>query len=167
MSSLPKPEVILTHESDLDGFVSGVLLQRLARKLFDVAAPLEAYHNHNWRQRALPEKSAWVSDLTFEARLDRPNWLIIDHHPVELRPNHALLIHDVTRSAGSLCYALCQEHGLGSPKLDRLLHLNNVADLFLVEDPDFVLATDHANLVKSYQFWNLHELIGGDLEQLL
>ena len=28
MDVLPKPEVILTHESDLDGLVAGVLLQR-------------------------------------------------------------------------------------------------------------------------------------------
>ena len=34
MLALPKPEVICTHESDLDGFVSGLLLKRLAQKLF-------------------------------------------------------------------------------------------------------------------------------------
>ena len=27
---LPQPEVIITHESDLDGLIAGVLLQRLA-----------------------------------------------------------------------------------------------------------------------------------------
>src|SRR6202034_4804300 len=43
----------------------------------------------------------------------------------------------------------------------------NVSDLFLVDDPDFVLASDYANLVKIYQFWNLHTLIGGDIEKLL
>ena len=32
MISLPQPDVILTHESDLDGLVAGVLLRRLARK---------------------------------------------------------------------------------------------------------------------------------------
>ena len=42
MISLPKPEVILTHESDLDGLVSGLLLQRLAHRLFDEKVPLEA-----------------------------------------------------------------------------------------------------------------------------
>ena len=36
MVSLPRPEVILTHESDLDGLVSGVLLQRLAEKIFGI-----------------------------------------------------------------------------------------------------------------------------------
>jgi hypothetical protein len=30
ISSLPRPDVIITHESDLDGLVAGVLLQRLA-----------------------------------------------------------------------------------------------------------------------------------------
>src|ERR1051325_11198419 len=83
MDVLPKPEVICTHEIDLDGLVSGVLLQRLAVKLFGEEPRLEAYHNHNWRQRALSEKSAWVTDLTFEPRLDRPNWLIVDHHVTE------------------------------------------------------------------------------------
>jgi hypothetical protein len=66
-----------------------------------------------------------------------------------------------------LCYELCQELGLGSPALDRLVHLNNVADLFLEDDPDFVLANDYANLVKTYQFWNLHTLIDGEIERLL
>jgi len=47
--SLPRPEVIITHESDLDGLVSGVLLQRLAQKLFNTDVRLEAYNYHNWR----------------------------------------------------------------------------------------------------------------------
>jgi hypothetical protein len=47
------------------------------------------------------------------------------------------------------------------------VHLNNVADLFLEDDPDFAVAGDYANLVKIYQFWNLHTLIGGDIEKLL
>src|SRR5256885_1483583 len=34
IAPLSKPEVICTHESDLDGFVSGLLLQRLGEKLF-------------------------------------------------------------------------------------------------------------------------------------
>jgi hypothetical protein len=37
----------------------------------------------------------------------------------------------------------------------------------LEDDPDFVLAGDYANLVKIYQFWNLHTLIGGEIEKLL
>jgi hypothetical protein len=62
---------------------------------------------------------------------------------------------------------LCREAGLGSPELDRLVHLSNVADLFLEEDPDFELASDYANLVKTYQFWNLHNLVDGQIERLL
>src|SRR5207248_583438 len=56
---------------------------------------------------------------------------------------------------------------LDSPQLDRLVHLNDVADLFLEDDPDFVLASDYANLVKIYQFWNLHALLGGQIEKLV
>ena len=52
-------------------------------------------------------------------------------------------------------------------KTRPLVHLSNIADLFLVEDPDFAVAVDYANLVKTYQFWNLHDLIGGDLERLV
>jgi oligoribonuclease NrnB/cAMP/cGMP phosphodiesterase (DHH superfamily) len=166
-NSLPRPEVIITHESDLDGLVSGVLLQRLARKMFDADVRLEAYHYNNWRQRDLREKSAWIADLTFEQRMDRPNWAIIDHHATETPPKNALFIHDLTKSAGLICYELCQQKGLGSPELDRLVHLSNVADLFLEDDPDFILANDYANLVKIYQFWNLHALISGQIEQLL
>ena len=165
--SLPRPDVIITHESDLDGLVAGVLLQRLARKLFNTEVRLEAYHYNNWRQRDLREKSGWVTDLTFEARLDKPNWAVIDHHSTETPGKSATLIHDLNKSAGLLCYELCREEGLDSPELDRLVHLNNVADLFLEDDPDFMLASDYANLVKIYQFWNLHALIGGQLEKLL
>jgi hypothetical protein len=164
---LPKPEVILTHESDLDGFVSGLLLQRLARRVFEVDAPLEAYNYNGWKLREMREPSAWVCDLNFDARLDKPDWLVIDHHATEMRPKNARLIHSLDKSAGLLCYELCKEHGLGSPELDRLVHLNNVADLFLKDDPDFAAANDYGNLVKTYQFWNLAALIEGRLERLL
>jgi len=166
-NALPRPEVIITHESDLDGLIAGVLLRRLARKLFNAEVRLEAYHYNLWKQREPREKSAWVTDLTFEPRLDRPNWVIIDHHVTDSAPKNATLIHDLNKSAGMLCYELCQQQGLDSPALDRLVHLNNVADLFLEEDPDFVLASDYANLVKTYQFWNLHALLNGEIEKLL
>jgi oligoribonuclease NrnB/cAMP/cGMP phosphodiesterase (DHH superfamily) len=167
MAPLPKPEVILTHESDLDGLLSGALLQKLARHLFGTDIPLQAYHYNFWKQRDLRERSAWVADFTFEPRLDKLDWVIIDHHVTEAVPKQAQLIHDVNKSAGLLCYELCQRHGVSSPALDRLVHLNNVADLFLEDDPDFEIAGDYANLVKIYQFWNLHTLIGGDIEKLL
>jgi hypothetical protein len=167
MVALPKPEVILTHESDLDGLIAGVLLQRLAEKLFGTVVPLEAHHYHTWRQRELREKAAWVTDFSFEQRLDRPSWAVIDHHATDTTPRQALLIHDLNKSAGLLCYELCKQNGIESSVLNRLVHLNNVADLFLAEDPDFVLANDYANLVKVYGFWNLHALVDGKLEILL
>jgi oligoribonuclease NrnB/cAMP/cGMP phosphodiesterase (DHH superfamily) len=162
-----KPDVILTHESDLDGLVAGVLLQRLAKRLFGAEVRLEAWNYNYWRQRELRESAAWVTDLTFEPRLDRANWVVIDHHVTDTPAKTVTLIHDVNKSAGLLCYELCKEQGLGSLALDRLVHLNNVADLFLEEDPDFELASDYANLVKIYQFWNLHALLDGEIEKLL
>ena len=165
--SLPRPEVIITHESDLDGLVAGVLLKRLAFKLFNTEVRLEACNYNYWRQRELRERSGWITDLTFEQRLDKPNWVIIDHHVTDTGAKNATLIHDLNKSAGRLCYDLCCEQGLGSPELDRLVHLSDVADLFLEEDPDFMLASDYANLVKIYQFWNLHALLDGKIEKLL
>jgi hypothetical protein len=164
---LPQPGVIITHESDLDGLIAGVLLQRLARKLFGRDVRLEAYHYNLWKKRELQEDSAWVADFAFEPRLDRASWVVIDHHATDAMPKTAHLIHDLKKSAGSLCYDLCRQHGLASPALDRLVHLNNVADLFLEDDPDFIVASDYANLVKSYQFWNLHALLNGRIEDLL
>src|SRR5262245_56908597 len=140
MSSLPKPEVICTHESDLDGLVSGLLLQRLARKLHGIEVRLEAYHYQGWKNRPLSEKSAWVSDFTFEPRLDRANWLVVDHHVTSTPAKQAQLIHDPSKSAARLCYELCVAEGLGNTRLDRLVHLTDVGDLFLTGDPDFVLA---------------------------
>ncbi len=167
MIALPHPDVIITHESDLDGLVAGVLLQRLAKKVFNADIPLEAYHYNFWKQREPREKSAWVTDMTFEARLDKPNWLVIDHHVTDAVARNAQLVHDINKSAGLLCYELCREHGLATPALDRLVHLNNVADLFLEDDPDFSVAGDYASLVKIYGFWNLHALIDGEIEKLL
>jgi oligoribonuclease NrnB/cAMP/cGMP phosphodiesterase (DHH superfamily) len=167
MIALHKPDIIITHESDLDGLVSGVLLQRLAEKVFGVKVPLEAHHYHTWRQRDIREGAGWVCDLAFERRLDRQNWLIVDHHATEETPTKATLVHDLNKSAGLLCYELCREHGLGSPALDRLVHLNNVSDLFLEASPDFDQANDYANLVKVYGFWNLHALLEGQLEKLV
>ena len=54
MIPLPKPSVICTHESDLDGLVAGLLLKRLAHALFCEDVPIEGYHNQNWKQRNLP-----------------------------------------------------------------------------------------------------------------
>lgn len=166
MTDLSQPEVILTHESDLDGLIAGVLLQRLAKKVFGSTVPLEAYHYNQWKQRELRERAGWVADFTFEPRMDKPEWLVIDHHVTDTAPKYATFNHNVNKSAGLLCYEICREYGVESPALDRLVHLNNVADLFLEDDPDFILATDYANLVKIYQFWNLHALIGGDIEKL-
>lgn len=164
---LTKPDVIYTHESDLDGLVSGLLLQKLAERLFDARPRLMAFHNQNWKQRPLQERTAWVTDLTFETRLDKPTWLVVDHHPTEVAPKAAELIHDVSKSASLLAYELCKANGMASDKLDRLVHLSNIADLFLPDVPDFMLSTDYANLVKNYGFWNVLELIEGDLERLL
>ena len=167
MLTLPKPEVIITHESDLDGFVAGLLLQRLAMQLYGEKVPLQAYHYNFWKQRDLRERSAWVTDFSFETRMDKQDWLVVDHHVTEVAPKNAHMHHNLNKSAGLLCYELCQQNGLGSPALDRLVHLNDVADLFLENDPDFDVAGDYAGLVKIYQFWNLHGLIGGELEKLL
>jgi oligoribonuclease NrnB/cAMP/cGMP phosphodiesterase (DHH superfamily) len=167
MRDLSRPEVIFTHESDLDGLLSGVLLKRLAKKLFNADVRIEAYHYNFWKQRELRERAAWSADFTFEQRMDKPEWLVVDHHVTDVAPKSARLVHDLNKSAATLCYDLCKECGMQSPALDRLIHLNNVSDLFLMDDPDFVLATDYASLVKSYQFWNLHTLIGGEIEKLL
>ena len=92
MNSLPKPDVIITHESDLDGLIAGVLLQRLARKIYQADVRLEAWQYNYWKQRDLRETSAWVTDLAFEPRLDRLNWVIVDHHATDTPPKNALLI---------------------------------------------------------------------------
>ena len=167
MGTLVEPQVVLTHESDLDGLVSGLLLQRLAREMFTTDVGLEAYHYQGWKARQLSERTAWVSDFTFEARLDRNSWLVVDHHASEARPSAAQLIHDPNKSASRLCYELCQEQGIASPELDRIIELTDIGDLFQETHADFVEACDYANLVKSYGFWNLHSLIGGRIEGLL
>src|SRR5271170_1679738 len=55
MMELPKPDIIFTHESDLDGLVAGLMLQKLAKHLYYRDVPLEAYHYNYWKQRELRE----------------------------------------------------------------------------------------------------------------
>jgi len=167
MSEFLQPEVVVTHESDLDGFVAGHLLQRLANKLFDQETKLQAWNYTNWERRPLREKCAWVTDLNFSQRMDKENWLIVDHHQTDVEPKHARLILDHSKSASVLCYELCKEEGLGNEKLDRLVHLTNVGDLYLTDDPDFTEAIDYGSLIKQYMFWNIAKLIEGDLESLV
>ena len=166
MVFLPEPEIILTHESDLDGFVSGLLLRKLARQLHGIDCELQAWNNEAWSKRQLLEHTAWVCDLTFEKRMDKPSWVVIDHHQTTDRPTHTQLIHSTEKSASLLCYELCKETGIQSPELDKIVHYSNIADLFLEDDPDFEIATDYANLVKSYTFWKLYYVIEGQLERL-
>ena len=167
MSDLPQPQVVITHESDLDGFVSGHLLQRLANHLFDQQTLLQAWNYTNFERRPLRENCAWVCDLNFSKRMDRDNWLIVDHHQTDVDPQRARLILDHSKSASLLCYELCKEHGLGNEKLDRLVHFTNVGDLFLTDDPHFTEAIDYGSLIKQYMFWNIAKLIEGDLESLI
>lgn len=167
VSGLVQPEIILTHESDLDGFVSGLLLQRLAKRLFGADARLEAHHYQSWKMRELRERTGWVSDFSFELRMDKAGWLVVDHHTTDVPARQAKFIHDIAKSASLLAYELCQENGVQSPELDRLVHLTNVGDLFLDSSPDFAAANDYASLVKTYGFWNLHAIIEGELERLL
>ena len=65
MMELPKPDIIFTHESDLDGLVAGLMLQKLAKHLYQRDVPLEAHHYNYWKQRELREKAAWVTDFTY------------------------------------------------------------------------------------------------------
>ena len=167
MSDFTQPEVVVTHESDLDGFVSGHLLQRLANHLFDQQTLLQAWNYTNFERRPLRENCAWVCDLNFSKRMDRDNWLIVDHHQTDVDPQRARLILDHSKSASLLCYELCKEHGLGNEKLDRLVHFTNVGDLFLTDDPHFTEAIDYGSLIKQYMFWNIAKLIEGDLESLI
>ncbi|HRY50668.1 MAG TPA: DHH family phosphoesterase [Candidatus Paceibacterota bacterium] len=167
MEKWPKPVVIFTHESDLDGFLSSLLLQKLAESWFEETIPIEAYQNDAWQKRTLTEKAAWVSDFAFDSRMDRPNWVVIDHHPTGTTPRNARLIHHTRECSCSLVYQVCQQAGLANPVLDRLVALCRLADLFEQDHADFTVANDYANLVKTYQFWNLCTLIEGNPERLL
>jgi hypothetical protein len=51
MTLLPRPAVLCTHESDLDGLLSWLLLQRLARKMHGEEVPLQAWNYQGWRTR--------------------------------------------------------------------------------------------------------------------
>jgi hypothetical protein len=167
MDPLPRPEVILTHESDLDGLLAAMLCRRLAKALFGTEPPVQAFHNDKWRQFTVSAPSAWVCDLAFEPRLDRPNWVIFDHHPFDPQPKSARLIHAPDKSAALLACEICREHGLTNDKLERLVQLSNTADLFLANNPEFDEAGDYASLVKHYGFWTVWRLVGGEPEGLV
>lgn len=162
-----KPEVIFTHDGDLDGFVSGLLLKELVEKLFGEGVPLEPVTIQGWRTRKNSERVAWASDLTPNMKNDIEGWVIIDHHPIRYQPERALLIHDINRCSSAIVYEICKQHGIYSEAYERLVHLSNVADLFLVDDPSFHEALDYSALVKTYQFRNLYRLTDGRLERIL
>src|SRR5580698_430605 len=114
MRDLPRPEVIFTHESDLDGLLSGMLLKRLAKKVFNADVRMEAFHYNFWKQRDLRDRAAWAAAFTFASRMDKPEWLVVDHHVTEASPESVQLVHDLNKSAVTLCYELCKEHGIQS-----------------------------------------------------
>lgn len=171
MTFLPKPQVLCTHESDLDGLLSGLLLQRLVRKMHGEDVPLQAWNYQGWKTRQFSEYAGWIADFSYETRLNRTDWVLFDHHTTPPLPRAGELklrmFHDHDKSAALLVYEICREYGLGTSILDRLVHLNNLSDLWIQTDPEFALAVDYSNLVKSYGFWNLYHLIGGDPERLL
>lgn len=167
MEQWPKPDAIFTHESDLDGMLAGLLMQKLAHHWHGCTPPMLAYQNDGWHKRIPVENAAWVGDFSFEPRLDKPGWVVVDHHAKLCAPSKARLIHDPKQCTASLVYQACCQTGIGNVVLDRLVHLCQVADLFLESDPDFPLANDYANLVKTYQFWHVIELIQGDPQRLL
>jgi len=92
--------------------------------------------------------------------------LIVDHHATEILPKKAQLIHDLNKSAGLLAYELCKSMALARPNWigwstqQRLGSLPGIGS-------GVRAANDYANLVKVYQFWNLHALIDAQLERLL
>ena len=88
---LLKPEVIITHESDLDGLLSGVLLQRLAKKLFNTTCRSKPIITTSGNSATCARRPAWVADFTFEPRLDKAEWMIVDHHVTEAAPKYAPL----------------------------------------------------------------------------
>lgn len=167
MFPLPQPEIIFTHDGDWDGFISGCLLQRLARTLFDIEVPLEPLSSSPWATLKRFPNRAWVSDLVFERKMDRKNWVIVDHHVTEHRPEFATLIHDTSSSAAQLCYELLAKHHGGNETLKRLAELTNVADLYLSDHAEFGLASEYARIVKTYHFRPLYRLFGDRLESLL
>lgn len=167
MSPLPKPDIIFTHESDLDGFVSGCLLQRLAKTLFQKDVPVEPLSSSPWSNLKRYPKRAWVCDLSFDPKLDREDWMVVDHHMTEHQATKAKFVHNLNHSAAKLCYNLLVEAEAGNPTLERLVDLTNIADLYLCDDSDFDLASDYARLVKTYHFRPLYRLIGSDLESLV
>jgi len=51
--------------------------------------PLARIHELVEEERELRERSAWVTDLNFEARMDKPDWVVIDHHATEAPAKNA------------------------------------------------------------------------------
>lgn len=172
MKALSRPEVICSHESDLDGLLAAMLMRRLAERLFGGSPLVQAWNYQGWRNRPLVEPTAWVADFSYETRLNRHGWVLFDHHsPTAPTPKAGEWRLDyrfkADKAAATLVYEVCVNHGLASSALDRLVHLNQIGDLWQHEDPDFELATDYASLVKSYGFWSLYKLVEGQPERLL
>ncbi|MEO0278821.1 MAG: DHH family phosphoesterase [candidate division WOR-3 bacterium] len=162
-----KPDIIFTHETDLDGFVSGILLQELAQKIFGQKIEIVPHTIQSWRQYKPNEKIAWVSDLSPHQKNDILGWIFIDHHPIKYQPKNAILLQNSECCSAAIIYEICNRYGIKSAVYDKLVRLSNIVDLFLSEEPEFEEALDYSLLIKTYHFKNIYRLIDGRLEALI
>lgn len=141
------PTRIYSHDSDLDGFVSGNILYNISKILFG-ESPKILYKNYHNLDEIHTDKGEviWVSDLNYNKSMDnRLNDLmfIVDHHrwepdPIDCTPENPFCdkiyyIHDTTKSASLLCFELLEtivNNLNNNPNKEKYLkYIENIRDL--------------------------------------
>ena len=111
---IKRPSLIYTHEADLDGFMSGLILNMVSKVLFKKGSSIR-YINYDTMDKIefRPNDAIWISDLNFPVLNLKPQKnriFIIDHHKWEQNPidEQVTYLHDTTKSATLQCFELLE-----------------------------------------------------------
>ena len=153
-----RPVAIYTHEADLDGFMSGHILNMISRILFG-RSPKINYINYDMTDKLefRNKSTIWMSDLNAPAlniKKEDNKLFIIDHHKWETNPEDENInyLHDTTKSATLQCYEVLEKivsqianniertsYQNMIDSIKELVRLTNIGDVFIQSNKEDLL----------------------------
>ena len=155
---IKRPSLIYTHEADLDGFMSGLILNMVSKVLFKKGSSIR-YINYDTMDKIefRPNDAIWISDLNFPVLNLKPQKnriFIIDHHKWEQDPTdeQVTYLHNTTKSATLQCFEVLEyvvnelENSTEKRKyknivesIRELVRLTNIGDVFIQSNKEDLL----------------------------